>query len=270
MSPLVALAPLLLAAGSSAATHCDPISDWEIVVSKKEIRWIVIGEVHGTAEVPAIFSDAVCLTAEARGPIIVGLEVPSTDQSKIDEFIGSDGGLVAKAKLLTALLWQMRGSVSTEAFVHLFERLRELHKEGRVARVVAFQDNKTPYDPSGGQTPYEEHLAAVVKSAAEPGATVMVLVGNLHARKTEVDFGRPFMPMASLLPNKETLTLNAIGNGGMAWNCRQDGCGPNASPSPAAPTARGVTLRSQLNGAYDGVLNLGVPTTASPPPPAKP
>jgi hypothetical protein len=265
MSQLLALATLLLASGSPAPAHCSSISGWDQVLANTDVRWIVIGEMHGTNETPAIFLDAVCLTAAARGPITVGLELPSIDQSRIDAFIGSDGGPAAKADLLKALLWQMRGSVSSKAFMRLLERLRQLHRAGRVRRVVAFQDVVTPYDPSSGQGPYEQHLAAMIANAAEAGETTLVLVGNLHARKTQVDFGRPFMPMASLLPANQTITLDAVGNGGMAWNCQQDGCGPHRYPPPPKLAVRGVTLHYGKDRAYDGVLNLGTATTASPP-----
>jgi hypothetical protein len=111
-----------------------------------------------------------------------------------------------------------------------------------------------------------------VRHAAEPGSTVVVLVGNAHARKTKIDFGdssrKPFMPMAGLLPADRTLTLDAVGNGGTAWFCSgptPEDCGPHDAGALRESHPRGVELEPVMGGAYNGVLELGVPTTASPP-----
>ena len=156
--------PLAVAAASPAAPACDPIPGWDRVLADSKIRWIVIGELHGTAETPAIFADAVCLTAKERGPVVVALEMPSGDQAKIDAFMASDGGRAAQAEFFTAMLWHMpmKDGRSSEAFFNLFERLRQMHREGRVARVVAFQDSSPAQDPpDAGQGPYEGRLAAI-------------------------------------------------------------------------------------------------------------
>jgi hypothetical protein len=266
-----ALAPLALAAAVPSSVACSPIPGWDQVLADAKAHWIVIGELHGSAETPAIFADAVCLTTQTRGPVVVALEIPAIDQAMIDAFIGSDGGPAARADFFKAQIWHMpmKDGRSSKAFFRLFERLRKMHAQGRVARVVAFQDG-TPYDRSLGQGPYEEKLAAIVRDAAAPGATVLALVGSLHSRKTEVDFGKPFMPMASHLPADRTLTLYAVGNGGAAWNCTGPtpaDCGPHENGPIDPPARRGVELKAVEDGAYDGLLNLGTPTTASPPQP---
>lgn len=264
-----ALLPLA-AAAASPATDCAPIQGWDEVIADENRQWIIVGELHGTAETPAIFADAVCLTAAKRGPVVVGLEIPSTDQSRIDAFIASDGGPAARAAFLQAAIWHMpKDGRSSEAFFRLFERLRQMHAQGRVVRVVAFQDS-TPYDRSAGQGPYEIKLATIVRDAGASGGTVLALVGSAHARKTEVNFGKPFMPMASHLPADRTLTLNAVGNGGTAWNCTGPtpaDCGSHERRAAGKPAKRGVALQPVEEGAYDGLLNLGATTTASPPQP---
>lgn len=257
----------------TAPQACVPIPGWEQVLAREELRWIVIGELHGTAETPAIFADAVCLAAQERR-VVVALEVPSTDQPAIDAWLASDGGPAARAAFLKALLWNMpmKDGRSSEAFLALFDRLRQMHAAGAVAGVVAFQDNSPADDPSGDQGPYEKRLAAIVRDAAVPDGMVLVLVGNGHARKSEVIPGasdrKPFRPMAMHLPPETTLTLYAIGNGsGSAWNCQADGCGVHDNSGPPEPMDRGVELGPVMDGAYDGMLWLGVPTTASLPQP---
>jgi hypothetical protein len=265
------LVPLAAASATPAASiGCTPIEGWEQVLADNKVHWIVIGELHGTAETPAIFADAVCLTAAKRGPVVVGLEIPSGDQARIDSFMNSDGGPAAQAEFFKALIWHMpmKDGRSSEAFFHLFERLRQMHKVGLVARVVAFQDSSPAHDPPGDQGPYEQRMAAIVRGAAAEGATVVALAGYSHARKTEANFGKPFMPMASHLPKGQTLTLFADGNGGSSWFCSgptPEACGSHPSHRQGEPAKRGVEPRPVDEGAYDGVLNLGTPTTASPP-----
>jgi hypothetical protein len=94
-------------------------------------------------------------------------------------------------------------------------------------------------------------------------ATVVTLVGNMHAGRTETGFSNRFMPMAAHLPTEQTVSLIATGTGGEAWNCQQNGCGPHENRGP--PGTRRVELEPQFGGAYDGLLQLGVETTASPP-----
>ena len=270
---IASLIPLLSATLATAqvqpAPECQPIPGWERVVANETVRWIVVGEMHGTAETPAMFADAVCLTAEARGPVVVALEIPSDNQDEIDAFMASNGGPQAQLALLEASHWHpsMADGRSSEAMFGLLERLRHMHWAGLVARVVAFVDS-SPVEavPEAWQGWYEERLAAIVRGAAGSDAIVVGLVGNTHARKTEVDFGRRYMPMAALLPAEQAVTLYTTGTGGEAWNCTRDACGPHENRGP--PGTRGVELQPLMGGAYDGLLQLGVETTASPPQPA--
>lgn len=100
MSLLAALSPLLTVAAATAAP-CNPIPGWERVLADEKVRIVVLGEMHGTNEMPALFADAVCLTAQARS-VVVALEQPSVDQAAVDAFLASDGGDEAKRAFLGA------------------------------------------------------------------------------------------------------------------------------------------------------------------------
>ena len=267
-----ALAPLALVA-AAPSTACTAIPGWDQVMAEEKVRWIVIGEVHGTTETPAIFADAVCLPAAERGSVVIALERPSRDQRAIDAFMASDGGSAARREFYKALIWHMgKDGRSSQAVFAMFDKLRQMHLGGRVSHVVAFQDVDTRDPPNVGQGPYDERLAEIVRAAGGLGATVVTLVGSAHARKTEANFGKPFMPMATHLPTDQTLTLYADGNGGTAWFCNGPtpaNCGPHVVGTAGEPARRGVVLQPVMDGAYDGLLNLGVVTTASPPQPTE-
>ena len=261
MSLLAVLSPLLLATSTATPQPCSPIPGWEQVVARAETRWIVIGEMHGSNEVPELFSDAVCRTAQSRR-VVVGIEQPAFQQDTINTFLASDGGEAARRLFLEAAMWNgpMKDGRSSEAFFRLFERLRQMKAAGIIEGVVAFQPTSFTAQPTPAE--YERAMAEILLSAAGADATVVALVGNVHAMRTEVPFQGGYMAMAANLPKAETITLNVIGNGGEYWNCTEGRCGANPYPNPPEPFPRGVELSPDEAGPYSGV---GTATTASPP-----
>lgn len=264
MSLIAALSPLLLAAGA-VPEPCNPIAGWEQVLADDEVRWIVLGEMHGTNEVPAAFADAVCLTARAR-PVVVAVEQPSSEQPAIDAFLASDGGEEAKRAFLAAPMWNfpMKDGRSSEAAFRLFETLRQMKAAGRIEAVAAFQPSRFDAQPTSAEI--EKAMADLVLASARPGATVLVLTGNTHARRTEVPWEPRYLPMAGHLPRDSTVTINSVTAGGEAWTCSgPDTCGPNLLRGASGGHSRGLSLGLTEGGAYSGVLHLGVPATASAP-----
>src|SRR5690606_452039 len=120
MSLLAVLSPLLLTASAATSQPCSPIPGWEQVLARAEARWIVIGEMHGSNEVPELFTDAVCRTAQSRR-VVVGIEQPAIQQDAINTFLASDGGEAARRLFLEAAMWNgpMKDGRSSEAFFRL-------------------------------------------------------------------------------------------------------------------------------------------------------
>ena len=267
MSLSLAWMSLLVAAGASTSTPCTPIPGWEQVLADERVRWVVVGEVHGSNETPVLFADAVCLTAQARDAVVVALEQPSSAQAAIDRFMGSDGGEAATRAFLEAPMWNgtMKDGRSSEAYFRLFETLRQMRAAGRIVSIVAFQPSSFTAPPSPGD--YEKAMAELVRSAAGSDDTVIVLVGNVHAMRTEVTWRGGYLPMAAHLPAEATITLNVLDRGGETWSCigQPVVCGPNPSRPSDETTPRGVSLSSDGKAPYSGALYLGAATTASPP-----
>lgn len=268
------LAPLLLIASTPSVERtpedvpCRPIAGWDSLLAREQVRWIVIGEMHGNAESPAIFADAVCLTAQVR-PVVVALEMPSMAQPAIDAFIASDGGEDAQAAFLADPIWhyEFKDGRSSQAMFRLFQRLRVMRAAGHIERVVAAM----AIDPAGPPTRarHEELMAEAVAAAGADGATVLMLVGGAHARLQQLNFGgKAYQPMAALLPRSQTITLNIENNGGETWACtgRPIVCGPIANGRPDVRShRREVRLDGTVGDAYSGKLFLGTATTTSPP-----
>jgi hypothetical protein len=266
MGLTLGFAPLLLAAATSNAPACTPIAGWDELWTA-DTRVVVIGEIHGSNEVPAVFADAVCLTAQSRR-VVVALEQPASDQAAIDAFIASDGGPDAQAVFMRALMWNMptKDGRSSQAYFRLFETLRQMRAAGRIEGVVAFQ----PVMLSAGPSPpaqYEKAMAELLLSGLSPNTVVVALVGNVHAMRTAVPREPPYLPMAAHLPPAQTVTLNVIPNGGESWNCVRgaDSCKPSPMGTNPNPRERGIERGRGADDPYSGVLYLGTLSTASPP-----
>lgn len=257
---------MLLAMATPDPLQCNSIAGWDKVLAKKEARYLVLGEMHGTNEMPAIFVDAVCLTSKKR-KVVVALELPETDQPLINAWVASDGSDEAKQAVLAAPFWnsKFKDGRSSEAMFGLLERLRVLKSKGQIQAVVAFQpvDVKNPW----GNEAYEKGMAKLITDNTPKGATALVLVGNVHAMRTK--FERPtasYLPMAGHLPARNALSFNIWNDGGLAWVCTGPNiCGPTPIGKTTGQTERGVQLSGKRRGPYDGQLILGTSTTASPP-----
>lgn len=260
----------LLAAAAASTSECEPIPGWDAVLAGNA-QYIVVGELHGTVESPAIFADAVCNSAMDE-KVNVALELPETDQEGLDNFLASDGEAEARAALLAAPIWtnSLQDGRSSAAFLTLIEELRLLFQAGRIGSVVAFQPGRLP---ETGYTPawYEERMAELIVNGSEAERRTLVLVGNAHAQLKNITFGeRTYSPMAMHLPSERTLTLYVVGNGGAAWTCQGNGVdGPECAAHPVRPPPeqfeRGVRLQPMFDGAFDGQLGIGGNYTASPP-----
>lgn len=266
MNLLAALAPLLMTTAPPTETPCPDIPGWDQVLADEAVRFVILGEIHGSNEMPAVFADAVCLTAADR-PVVVAVEQTSADQAAIDTFMASEGGPDARRAFRGAQMWNgpMKDGRSSEAYFSLFETLRQMRHAGRISSVVAFQPSRFDHDPTPAE--YEQAMAELVEAAGQSGATVLALVGNVHAMRTQVPWQGGYMPMAGHLPREATVTLNLVADGGESWNCQggPDTCRANSSRSPPQPHQRGTKLGSDEGEPFSGVLYLGGPTTASPP-----
>lgn len=248
----------------TATPTCTPVPGAGPLLAMPERRAFIFGELHGTAEIPALFFDLVC-EAAGQGRVIVGLEMPESSQAALDSWLMSDGGPAARAALLGDSFWRFTDGRSSEAMLALLERLRVLKAAGRPIGVLAFVPST---GPAATQTPYEQAMAANWRRAlaAAPRARLLVLVGNIHSRMAPY---RDFEPAAMHLPRADILTFAPLPVGGSAHNCQPDGCGPHsAGPSPDPTPPRGLIptpAEARANFPYDYLYSPGQAFTPSPP-----
>jgi hypothetical protein len=204
---------LVLAAHADELCRCLPIPGADQLWARSEVRFVLVGEMHGTNETPAIFGDLICSARATKRTIIVGLEIE--DQQAIARFLDSENNNdeTRVRELLSTAEWKGADGRTSRAMLALLGRLHSLKTEGILSRVIAFSA------PRESAAQHEEAMALLLKkSAATPNALVIALTGNVHAAKHVLAEVGSYRPMGSFLPPAQTVSLVVIDRGGEAWN----------------------------------------------------
>jgi hypothetical protein len=186
--------------------------DLKTCLKSKQV--IVVGEMHGTEEVPKFFLQLVKMAGKPKS-LQVALEINKDLQKDIDEFMRT-GDFSALLKL-DYFKWP--DGRSSEAMGNLLRELRAMK-----IKVVCFDIESTIQTVVNRDSMMAANLAASFNNGK-----LLVLTGNLHANLEE-GFWRPNFKSAVLrlkqLKNLEgkLISLNTYFNGGTIWNCMSDGC----------------------------------------------
>lgn len=249
------------ATASAAKPSCPVVAGSDAVL--KPGAHLLLGETHGTREIPRVVADLACAAAKL-GPLRVGLEIAAVEQARIDAFIASAGTAEDRARLHDQSdFWNgaYQDGRRSEAVLALLESLRALRQNGADVRVIAYDG-----DPGNDR---DAAMATMLERAfkAEPHATFLMLSGNLHARKTSGRAKQAFMADYMVKSGAALTTLDARYSRGTAWVCFGDqpsDCGPNIVGAGRAGTTRGIALGRTADGAYDGTFDVGTVTFAAP------
>lgn len=252
--------PIAVADGISS--YCPPrVPGGRLVLGRASLT--IIGEIHGTHEAPeALF--ALACRASRRIPVRIGLEIPTAEQERIDQFF-RDGD---REQLLAGPFWHrsLQDGRSSEAMLELLDQVRQLRELDVDINVFAFDR-----PPSQGRT-RDGEMAQCIGEALdeEPQARFLILVGNVHARTVQgVPWNPTYLPMGAFLDACYPLiSLNLSYRGGTAWTCTGDPieCGVHqVSSHPDQGEDDFAVLYDGRNKAgYDGELYV-VELTAAPP-----
>lgn len=233
----------------------DAVSD-----AVKDGALILLGEIHGTAEIPAFVGRVACSVARRRVTVWLALEHPVADQARVDAFLASGDA----ASLGQGGVWRQpqqdgRGSA---AMLGLLREVRRLRSAGGDVRVVLIDQPGSDRDRSMADT-----IAAIPR---HPGDVVLVLTGNVHARRRlGADWDPDYRPMGFWLAERglAPIALDAATAGGSAWVCM--GQPVTCGASRVVGTHTGARPFIRMNppaevGPYDGVFYVGT-VSASPP-----
>lgn len=186
---------------------------------------LLMGELHGTQEVPRFVAQSACQTAQAGLPVTVGLELPVESQERVARFIASAGTEEDWLRLMEASFWRspFPDGRSSEAMANLLEQLRSLRAHGMDVSAFVFDHP----DTKGQQR--EEAMARTVLSHVEKGPErfYMVVSGNVHPRtKQGLPWDKRYRPMGLLLSQKldedDVVALDMAYDSGSAWICAED------------------------------------------------
>jgi hypothetical protein len=257
---------LTAALGSTVAQgwgSCRPIPQSDQIWSNKSIRWVFVGELHGSNETPAAFGDLVCDALAHGRHITVALERPASEQDALEAILTTKDLPAARETLLDQPGWKngMDGRAS-EAMFHLLLTMRDLRDSFPDLNVFAFEGPFEETSP-GARDEVMGHALLSLKTKY-PQDLVLVLTGNVHAMLKPM-FG--YDVAAMYLPQLETLSLEVTDRGGTSWFSTSDGCGPTATGMPNRGAARpfGIYLDPELApvGKVNGIFSLDTKLTAS-------
>ncbi len=267
MSNALALAiSLSTATASPVFATCKSIPGAAELWSRTSIRWVWLGETHGTVETPAVFGDLVCDALAHGRQVTVALERPSTEQAAIDAVVGSEDQKAAEHALLEQPDW--RGSYdgrTSQAMLELLLQLRKLKAQYPALRVKAIVDpDAFASSPAADDEAMGHALLTLERTQSED--IVLVLTGNVHGLK-DPKLGHKTAAMY-LAPN-QLFSIQVTSAGGQAWIMNDKGCGAFSGGVPDKDKNRpfGIYPDPSLArfGVVDGILALGKPTEASPP-----
>lgn len=231
---------------------------------------------HGTAEAPAAFGNLVCNVAarKPRETVLVGLEMPASDQDAVDAYLDSDGSAAAANALLAHEFWlrEYQDGRSSEAMRKLLDDLRRY-------RAAELKIEVRALDATGYQSAAERDAlmaGAVLKGIANvnPKQT-FVLVGDVHSRILSGYPWRPddpYLPVGALLraTHDDVIGLNVTSGGGSAWTCQSGKAKDCGARDLKAREITGPTPRFEVQPealaktGWSGTLYLAA-YTASPP-----
>ena len=229
---------------------------------------VMLGEMHGTAEIPAFIGDLACLALAHDHQVLLGLEYPVSEQANLDAYLASDGGPAAVRALLASGHWQATcpDGRSSQAMFDLLDHARALRQDDHQIDVFAF-DN-TAYDEwNRRDSGMAENILA--RAADAPEAIVFTLTGNLHNRLV------PGLPWDdSLVPagvhvdaqHERVISLDVRHAGGTAWIQQGAGqCGAVEIPGKPVYQNRYVELGEGAgNERGSGIFSVGAINAAPP------
>ncbi|NBD07467.1 hypothetical protein [Corallococcus silvisoli] len=181
---------------------------------------LLLGELHGTQEVPRFIAQAVCQLVTSGMPVTVGLELPVENEARITTFIQSQGGEVDWLKLMEAPFWRSpypdgRGS---EAVANMLEQLRQLRVQGLDVEVFVYDHPKL----SGQKREDALTQTVLAQVKATPERFHLVVSGNIHPRTAKgLLWDKQFRPMGHLLKAQlsDVKSLDMAYDSGTAWIC---------------------------------------------------
>jgi len=231
-------------------------------------RTVLVGEGHGTNEMPDAFLRLVCSALRRGQPVAVGLEMHDLGGA-LGTYMASTGDPEARQAFLADGFWTgSRDGRTSSAYFGMIEALRTMREQGLPLSVFGLYDK-----PGMGDQLLADRLRR--ERLARPDALILTYTGNIHSMLKRADWfpAQIPTPMGALVADLHPVSIDLESDGGQSWSCNAPReCHVQDIPTP--PVTRGplfVAQPASQAGVYTLQVNVGR-TTASPPavPVAKP
>ncbi|HYO67627.1 MAG TPA: hypothetical protein VEU33_16245, partial [Archangium sp.] len=230
---------------------------------------MLLGELHGTREVPRFVALSTCQAASRGIPVTVGLEMPVENQERVRRFIASAGTEHDRALLMESPFWRSPypDGRSSQAVAQLLEQLRWLRAQGLDVEVFVFDHPELQGEAR------EAAMARSVQSQVEAGPERFFLIstGNIHPRtRPGVPWDLGYRPMGYMLARSlpSLVSLDVAYDSGTAWICSVGDtleCGERTTKGQDNGNRYFVSFFDQPSEAgFHGVFYVGA-VSASPP-----
>ena len=188
-------------------------------------RVVLLGELHGTQETPALAGQLAAHFAATHRPALLGLEIARNEQDDVDRYLASDGGAEAQASLLAGEHWSPpHDGRDSQAMLELIEEVRQLRASGADVRIIYFDAHDAEMNLRN------RRMADTLRAAAvrSPGAILLVLTGNVHAMTHRPpgglygEDGKPIeapMTAGRYLSNLDPVSVDIDAASGEYWAC---------------------------------------------------
>lgn len=212
-------------------------SDWltaatdELVAASSGHRLVLLGEMHGTREIPLLVGAAVERMSRSE-PVLLALEVHASEHDSLKLYLRSDGSPPQRELLRQRAFWSVGAERNdgrrSEDMLDLVEQVRNLRELGRDVAILPFD---VANGSSRGSSWRDQAMAAQLRRAwvALPRGRMLVLTGNVHAMRKLPDYAPPQMqaPMGASLQDLQPLSIEIGAMAGAFWACPTSGtCGP--------------------------------------------
>ncbi|SEM58169.1 hypothetical protein SAMN05428989_4108 [Pseudoxanthomonas sp. GM95] len=238
------------------------ISHIDCVWSERPV--LLIGETHGTDETLALVT-SLLEQQPITSKIAVGLEVPSSEDARISEFLKSSPTKEATDRLLNSDFWSYKDGRASQALLRFLTKISALNENGHDIEVFGIEDVQSGRRSKNPIANKELGMSAILKKRAGLGQKLIAVGGNFHIR-----IESPPSANSTTVPNQlrsfSPYVLLPTSSYGEAWTClSMSDCAVHQRPQGAKSSSDDAVIKpEEENGIYAEILELPV-LTASPP-----
>ncbi len=237
--------------GASSLANVDCDSQVPPFVEKITAQVIIVGEIHGTKEMPEFAAKLVCHYAKKKIPVLLGLELPTEYQAYLNAYHFSNGAVQDNEKLIGADFWKRPTGQASTAVFDLIEHARKLAKGGHAVFPFFYQASNNPLNFGNNKEDHSINNDLAMATSIYTRAInykqhkIIILAGNKHARKADEIYS-----MASFLEKfTPVFSINFTYPGGKVWGC-------TGKPMFCGISALNPSTAEQQTG-FDGIVTLG-------------